>query len=239
MCRLFGAVVADGQEEAARSSLLSFLRGLSQENQSGWGLAHFPDGSLEMHKEPVDAGASPNVAAEVRKVGAGNCMAHLRRMSVGARSWENTHPFTYDGWAFAHNGTWAGYKEARDRLPQRSRSALRGSSDSEVLFHYILQNMEMEGGELAGIRRAVKEIADRYAPGTTCLNFILANNKRLYALRYAFVNELKYTLLFIPGDRSRPAQVCSEPLGPGEWRQMANREMVLLDAEGIQPFSFR
>lgn len=233
MCRLFAALAAPGQEEAVRASLLGFFNGLAEGNHAGWGMARFEEGRPFLHKEPVDARLSKTMTAEVAKIGQGVVIGHLRKMSVGAQTWENTHPFAYGGWSFGHNGTWVGYKEVRDRLPREHRLSLQGNSDSEVLFHYILQNMELEGDEVRGIRQAVAEINKDRRPGTTCLNFVLARQERIYALRYAFINEPKYSLhVRTENDGEGPAVVCSEPLDQGAWPSLRNRELLVIDADG-------
>jgi glutamine amidotransferase len=231
MCRLFGAIAAPGQEEELRSSLSAFFNGLAEGNHAGWGMARFVDGRPMIHKEPVDARHSRTMAHEVAAAGAVTAIGHLRKMSVGAQTWENTHPFAYEDWAFAHNGTWAEYKDAKERLPQALRLSLQGNSDSEVLLHFLLQNMAMEGDEVRGIRRAVAAIASDRRPGTTCLNFVLAREARIYALRYAFTNEPKYTLHI---SSEKMPMVCSEPLDKGQWPLLRNRELAILDPAGIR-----
>jgi glutamine amidotransferase len=236
MCRLFAALAAPGQEEAVHVSLLAFFNGLAEGNHAGWGLARFEEGRAFLHKEPVDARLSKTMAAEVAKTGAGVVIGHLRKMSVGAQTWENTHPFAYEGWSFAHNGTWAGYRDVRDRLPREHRLSLQGNSDSEVLFHYILQNMELEGDEVKGIRKAVADIDKDRRPGTTCLNFVLARQERFYALRYAFINEPKYSLHVRAHGDAHPVVVCSEPLDEGAWPPLRNRELLVIDDDGSRSF---
>jgi glutamine amidotransferase len=230
MCRLFGAIAGPGHEGELRSSLLAFFNGLAEGNHAGWGMARFTERRPMLHKEPVDARQSKTLVNEIAATQPGTVVGHLRKMSVGAQTWENTHPFAYEGWAFAHNGTWAEYKDARERLPQVLRLSLQGNSDSEVLLHFILQNIALEGDEVRGIRKAVAEIVDDRRPGTTCLNFILARENRIYALRYAFTNEPKYTLHI---SRGTVPMVCSEPLDQGAWPLLRNRELAVIEGDGI------
>jgi glutamine amidotransferase len=63
---------------------------------------------------------------------------------------ENTHPFRYRQWLFAHTGTIDGYPRSRERLaeslPEFLRRNVRGDTDSELLFHLFLSFLHDAGG---------------------------------------------------------------------------------------------
>lgn len=61
-------------------------------------------------------------------------IAHIRAATVGKVAFENTHPFKYGPWVFAHNGTLASFERVRTHLdlgvfgPPEGRPTLRPSS---------------------------------------------------------------------------------------------------------------
>lgn len=127
-------------------------------------------------------------------------VAHARDANGSARRAENTHPFRMQQWLFAHVGELTGHLAMRDRLletlPDFLRRNIRGTTDSELLFHIVLSFLH-DGGQLdgvdvknaavAGALRSTLMLADRHArevgappPGLT---LVLTNGRQLYALR--------------------------------------------------------
>jgi len=75
----------------------------------------------------------------------------VRAATIGNLRTENTHPFRYRQWLFAHTGTIDGFSHLRDRLvesvPEFLLRNLRGDTDSELLFHLFLSFLH-DAGEL-------------------------------------------------------------------------------------------
>ena len=118
---------------------------------------------------------------------------HVRLGTTGDKTRENCHPFLWERWLFAHNG-WVNREALLERLEPERRKALEGQTDSEVYFHWILQNIE-EHGEVEGIKAAVKEVKGLGKHGG--LNFILTNGSQLYAYRDAPYNLGYYSLVYL------------------------------------------
>src|SRR5436190_6060311 len=106
MCRLVGIVASETTEfglclNSAERSLAS----LSREHPDGWGIAIHDASAWHVHKgieRAHDDARFHEIAARSR----GHVLvAHIRQKTVGPTRLENTHPFTRDGWVFAHNGT--------------------------------------------------------------------------------------------------------------------------------------
>jgi predicted glutamine amidotransferase len=148
------------------------LRGF--ENADGWGIA--------AHGSTAQAGAAqassewvierrPHPAHDDRwfqaaaaRTQATTVLAHVRHATVGTVALENTHPFDHAGWLFVHNGTVPYFADIRPQLlaammPEH-RAAIRGSTDSEHLFHLILSMRDEAPARpvLASLRLALERV---------------------------------------------------------------------------------
>jgi len=82
-----------------------------ENNPHGWGLAFYPDESVQIVKEPIKAKKSSlsKFLQDYQEVRSKVFVAHVRYTSVGSKSHKNTHPFYRElsgkEYVFAHNGT--------------------------------------------------------------------------------------------------------------------------------------
>lgn len=252
MCRLFG-LYANGLVDVGfsfyRSPRESFVR-LSYDNPSGWGIAWFDD-EWHIYKEPQPLFLSGKARDLVEKRVRGRIIvSHVRFASVGRESLENTHPWLYRGWVFAHNGTIN--REALLKLLRREYWGFEGNTDSEAFFHLIIQEVTDLGDPVEGIVSAVKRIVDRGIDFSS-LNFIASDGERLYALRYATRRLGYYTLYYLERPReklglrklSRETRqlilmklargekaviIASEPMSDEpHWELIPNKHLVVID----------
>ena len=164
---------------------------------------------------------------------------------------ENTHPWLYRGWAFAHNGSID--REALLRLLHDEYKDLEGDTDSEVFFHLIVQEVERQGDPIEGIMSAIEKIVNNNIRFSS-LNFITSDGEKLYALRYATTHLSYYTLYCIERPREgfelkrlsketrqliamklargeRAVLVASEPMSDEPyWKPIPNKHLVVIDA---------
>jgi len=143
MCELLGMSF----NKAARPTL-SF-RGFRQRGESnphGWGLAFYPDESVQIIKEPIKTTQS-NLSSFIQnytKIQSKIFIGHVRKASIGLISHKNTHPFQRElngkDFAFAHNGTLSNdFKNLKT-----GRFKPIGETDSEYAFCHILNCIEEE-----------------------------------------------------------------------------------------------
>jgi glutamine amidotransferase len=108
----------------------------------GWGLGYFSAGELLQRIEPLDRRVTVDARAVLSGLRSNVSILHVREATVGAVRRENTHPFRFQEWLLAHNGTFAGFAGFRDRLlemmPPFIQRRVRGDTDSEHLFHLVL-----------------------------------------------------------------------------------------------------
>jgi glutamine amidotransferase len=199
VCRLFG-LHAGAQDVNATFWLLDApvsISELSHRNADGYGLATFDaDGELALIRAPIRAADDEEFAAAARATHAAVFLAHVRYADTGSVSDANTHPFTLDGRAFAHNGVVSELDELERRLGTDA-ALVQGQTDSERFFALMTVAIREHDGDVrAGIIAATTMIAREIT--LYSLNFLLAEAGHLWAFRYPEHNEL-YVLTRAPG----------------------------------------
>jgi glutamine amidotransferase len=250
MCRLFGLYANRGVNvqfsfyEAEKS-----LEKLSIKNPDGWGIAWFYEG-WHLCKEHGPLYLSKNAKKLAKDVFGVIIVSHVRKATHGGAKLENTHPWLYKGYVFAHNGT------IRDRdkvleLLSHEYLDLEGDTDSEALFHLIVQETNNSNNFIEGVKRAIAKINANNISYSS-LNFIASDGKKLYSLRYAEENLDYYTLFYLKrpheglrleGLSEKTAQLIRMKLASGEkaiivasekltkepWESIPNKHMLIID----------
>jgi glutamine amidotransferase len=154
MARLFG-FVGNRADLGARVLELESkpLKVVAKGTTLGWGIGFYQAGEVLLRRRPIDERAEIDVASLAKDLRADVLIGHVRAATVGNLRTENTHPFRYRQWLFAHTGTVDGYGRLRDRvsesLPEFLRRNVRGDTDSELLFHLFLSFLH-DAGQLGG-----------------------------------------------------------------------------------------
>jgi predicted glutamine amidotransferase len=203
MCRLLGIVSSEPTEfrlilqDAPRS-----LAALSREHRDGWGVAVFE--SQQASQTVADHGwrlrKAVACAAEdqdFRRLAAAPgevVISHIRRRTVGAVSLENTHPFRNGRWVFAHNGTIHERDYLRSSSSARRLAEVRGHTDSELFFAYLLTELDAAG------------IGD--APASPDTDLVLRKLTRLVCANSAF-GAVNFSPTAAPCMRTASAVRCS------------------------------
>lgn len=176
MCRLVAVVASEITEfgivlkEAPRS-----LARLSQEHPDGWGVAAHGgpgtipppaelaphQGSWSVHKGTDPANRCSHFLEIASRSAGTTLIAHVRQKTVGPTSIENTHPFVQTGWVFAHNGTLVDHASLRAEVSPERLAHIRGATDSEVLFAYLLTRLDAAGLSRVGPCPVAREEATR------------------------------------------------------------------------------
>jgi glutamine amidotransferase len=170
------------------------VRQLGEKHPNGWGIGWYEQDKPAVIKEPISAAASERLPAIARHVQSSTVITHVRKATCGEVTESNCHPFQYDNWLFAHNGA-VDRESLLTKLSDTHRDSLRGDTDSEVYFHWIMQNIEITKSVPVGVSNAVKVMSN-----FTGLNFILSNGVHLYAYRNASKNTNYYSLFFLRRD---------------------------------------
>jgi len=162
MCRLLGF-------SSKNSSTLPNLLGqdldkfvaLSQIHCDGWGYAHVEHSSshAENFREPIPAIDSTHLEEQISTPTDG-ALLHFRWASKGLDVKEsNTHPFTYEGISFIHNGSFAPFDVLKPYIADEYLKLAQGETDSELYFFYLLTEIKKHGF-LPGIKSALTFIKE-------------------------------------------------------------------------------
>lgn len=185
LCRLLGYVTERPTSAIDGLGAESFqaFTSLSAVHGDGWGMAwREPGGNgTRATTSPISAAHDARYA-ELAAQGLGDAgLVHLRWATDGLTVRpENTHPFTGEGYAFAHNGSIAPIDKLETLLSEQSLAALEGDTDSERYFRFVVQRVQEAGDERAGVTGAVAILRD-YFPEAS-LNGLLLSPTHLFAV---------------------------------------------------------
>lgn len=220
MCRVFGAVASDPisvRHELIESS--SPLIRLSEQHDSGWGLAAYREiGQPAPVTERFATAAHSDARFDAATGITGRIFnVHVRRATLGGLSIENTHPFEFGPYSFAHNGTILDYRSLlRPGMPQP-----QGQTDSECFFLRLMNEFD-PSDPVRSLRGTVATIVAGLK--FSGLNFVFSDGIKLYAYRLG-IFELHWST------RRGVAMVASERLTPEAWHSVQQDVLLTLDPE--------
>jgi glutamine amidotransferase len=181
----------------------------------GWGVAEHPNGVPLVEKQAWAAYHGEHFRKTAARVYARTVIAHVRRATVGPPGLENTHPFVHGVWLFAHNGTVPNFDRVRERLLEEldplHRSEIRGSTDSEHVFRYLL-TLWMQAPERPlietlriGLEKVVAWCLEIDPKRKIGLNVLWADGENLVG------SCLNRTLWYLERDGILPCEICGRP----------------------------
>lgn len=200
MSRLIGVI--SSQSERLRCVLARHRDAIGREGQpsDGWGVGFYQGDEVLLRRRPRDPRVGLTFQDLATEIQTDVLVGHIRSATVGDPSQENTHPFRFRSWIFAHQGTVDRFPAVRERLlesvPDFLRRNVRGETDSEHFFHLFLAFLHDTGRledpdvgvtnamdalrtSLALLDRLVSEVG-----GTkSTMNAIATNGRILLALR--------------------------------------------------------
>ena len=179
--------------------------------RDGWGIGFYNGDAPKVVKSDRPVYEEPEKFASAAEDATSKAViAHIRRASNPKKlprekliSIENSQPFCYGKYIFAHNGMIALPDEVAASLGEW-KMRLRGVNDSEVYFWYLLKEMENGaslpdalksfGALLWDLWREIGGKADQDRPYVG-LNALFSDGDRLYAYcRYEKMDESKVSL---------------------------------------------
>lgn len=220
MCRVFGAVAADpiSVRHELVESANPMIR-LSEDHDSGWGISAYRDVGADIaHSERFASAAHTDSRFDAATDLRGRIFnVHVRRATLGGLSDENTHPFEFGPYSFAHNGTILGFRD----LLRPAMGEPRGQTDSECFFMRLMHDFD----PVDPVRSLRSTVAAIVAGHTfSGLNFVFSDGIKLYAYKLG-IFELWWTT------RRGVAMVASEPLTDERWHAVQQDVLLTLDPE--------
>lgn len=188
-------------------------------------------------------------------------VAHVRASTVGDVASANCHPFAYQQFLFAHNGTIREFDNIKkylvELLDQDLFLAIQGQTDSEWLFMLIMQYLRKQPDQSIqsmglAMQQAVATInqlqAQHNNKATVKINSVLSNGKEMLITRYVQSQQplrplsLYFTTLQHQADDKRFKKdtestcgvlVASEPLDDyADYWQLVNENTMLMIDQG-------
>jgi predicted glutamine amidotransferase len=222
MCRLYGFLANEPTKvECALVHAQNALMAQSRKDRSGeshlhgWGVATYENGLPRIERQAWAAYHGEHFRRAAARAYARTVIAHVRAATVGPPALDNTHPFTDGPWSFVHNGTIPAFHLIRAAMlaamPEHHRGAIRGDTDSEHLFHFILSHHEQQPARPLEqtVRAAVHQVlawSRAAAPSEAAgLNIILTDGARLVGTRWG------RTLFYLERQGLQPCDICGVP----------------------------
>jgi glutamine amidotransferase len=228
-------------------------------NADGWGIARWRSGRPDVIRSTEPPFADPAFAVEAEATRSSAVLAHVRAATVGDVLPNNVHPFRNGPWAFAHNGTLTAHSALAARLLEGALGTPRGTTDSELIFRWLLGRMPEFGLDpqrpahsaeaLASLLEAAVLDLVRWSidvPGAEppLLNLLLSDGKHLAASRWG--NTLFWTTRDgVPdcaacgtnhcpdaGASYRAVVVASEPITEEEWTEVPEGTILAIGDRG-------
>jgi len=235
VCRLLG-LIANKPVDLAFS--LKKFEKFASGNPDGWGIGWYSQRQANVFKEGISANNSLNYSHMSKHVRSHIIISHVRLGTGAEPAKRNSHPFICKNWMFAHNGR-VDKDHLESLLCEEYFNKIKGATDSELYFYWLLQNITEKGDVIKGIKSAVDEIINNGS--YSGLNFILSDGTRLYAFRYSGSNPGYYSLYALRRVPSKnvPFEYYSEETGAlllskslnGEQAVLVSSEPLTLDEE--------
>lgn len=180
-------------------------------HSDGWGIAFYHGSRPEVEKRASAAYRDLHFSGTAERIYARTVIAHVRQATVGTPRVENSHPFDFGHWVFAHNGTVTGFDVLKDEMERETLPKLQatryGETDSEQFFLWLLSRLKETGVEVSqavsDVTRAGEVIAESISElSRRCraadpesqpkLNIVLTNGATMFATRWN--NSLHYVV---------------------------------------------
>ncbi len=176
-----------------------------------YGFGHYGGGSVLLGKRPTGAAQPLALGELVGRVDSEALLVHARYATVGNAKDENTHPFRFRRWLFAHDGTIEAFDRLKAKLtaalPDFLRRNLGGDTDSEHAFMWFLKllkdknridDLDLDAATAASALAATVKQLDALsreagAQRPSRLNFVATNGRIMVASRRG--GPLHYALL--------------------------------------------
>jgi glutamine amidotransferase len=261
MCRLYGFRANEPTKvECSLVHAQNALMAQSRMDQAGlthghgWGVAEHPNGVPFVEKQAWAAYHGEKFKKTAARVYARSVIAHVRRATVGPPGLENTHPFVHGIWLFAHNGTVPNFDRVRDRLIEAldplHRSEIRGTTDSEHVFRYLLTLWERAPARplletlRGGLQQVIAWCREIDGQAKVSLNVLWTDGERMVGSR------LGRTLWYLEREAILPCEICgkshvhhdpkqayravelaSEPITDEDWRAVPDGTVFAVDPD--------
>lgn len=222
------------------------------EEAQAWGVGFYQGGEILHRKRPQRGTDQVQWQDILEGIRSDLVLVHLRQATVGDYRAENTHPFRMRQWLFAHQGTIEGFAAIREALvepmPDFLQRNLRGSTDSEHLFHVFLSFLHDRGGldtpdtddatVLSALRSTVSlidRLTHEVGAPQAGLDVMIANGRSMIAMRRGAPLHFVERTLSGESRGSGPFRyvlaVGSDATPPPDYRSLADGEVLIVQRD--------
>ena len=222
MCRLYGFRATEPTKvECSLVHAQNALMVQSREDQTGtshahgWGVATYCDGVPQVDRQALAAYEDERFRRTAARAFSHTVVAHVRRASVGSIRLDNTHPFVHGKWVFVHNGTLRAFGAMRewmlDAMTDEHRMAIRGTTDSEHVFHFVMSLWAKRPSWTPfealreGLRQVIEQSCKTDASAAIGLNVLLTDGDELVGSRWG------RTLWYVERHQVQDCEICGFP----------------------------
>lgn len=250
MCRILGLI--NPEQELQKNAVVQFAaladcgvvptKDSPPGHKDGWGVVAYKNGVIKINEKKPES-AFQNQAftnAALKELSPSILISHLRKASVGNNRMENTHPYTYDNFSFCHNGTVNDFE--RFPLEEKYLTLRKGTSDSEWIFYYLLEQHE-QSPQLPWGNIFKQFISTIRTFDYTACNALFSDGNVIFAIREA--NEKNewvkkenlcdsyYTLFIGRSTEQKIKVICSQKLELAgiTWSEIPNRTIIAVYAK--------
>jgi len=215
-------------------------------HRDGWGVACFNGATSPAIEKSVKPAYADELFGRVAsRTIAPLWLAHARAASSGSVMIDNTHPFQHENWAWVHNGTIIRPLELLSEtmmanIAPEFHHLRRGTTDSELCFLLFLSDLSGRAGDeinnpsaetaseaMAVVVHLLRAIAAPHRQNVPTMNFMASNGKMLLAVRWG-----KSLWMLQSNHAQKNIFVASEPFDDGDWKEVPERSLVIIDGAG-------
>ena len=186
-------------------------------HHDGWGIGYYENGRAVVHKSGGSAAAEKqDFWKACARIGRSKVLlVHLRKSAwQGTSIADHAHPFSHEGFLFAHNGTIEDYKTLLTQFTGQDQPR-PDARDTEVYFRYVMKFASL--GAVNALKKAVRHI--RKFNSYTSLTCLFSDGKRLYGFREYSHHPEYYSLYH--ASFGEATLICSQPLCPRlKWKML-------------------
>ena len=238
--------------------------GVETTNGDGFGLGWYGQGEGPgVYHGVAPAWGDANLRELAAHIESPMFLAHVRATTGTAIQQTNCHPFRHGRWLFVHNGVIADFELMRRELmlavAPELFAGIKGSTDSEVLFHLAL-TFGLEDDPVGALEQAIGLVeataAEHGIENAVQASIGVADGERLWAFRYS--TEHHSRTLFVSAEasavhalypenerlqrfRDEDRIVVSEPLADleGVWHEIPESTVLIVQpgADEQRPFT--
>ena len=185
-----------------------------------------------LYKNYMPIWNDPNLNSFAKNIKTNLLIGNVRSATLLTNiGYQNTHPFIFENLLFSHNGFIENFEpvvkgKLLGLLDNNLLSAIKGNTDSELIFFIIISIYKKERNLLKAIKKTLKILSELCK--AAMLNFIIAEFKdtkcKLYATKTAI--KLSPPSLYYQVNKNKSIFISSEKLDKKKWVSVKNNSLI-------------